>query len=309
MPPLRFILDTDMGTDVDDALALAFAIRHPDLELAAVTTVSGDTVRRALIARKLLRIAGRDGIEVAAGERGTQSDPRRSPENGLEDEYLGDTAGLDLPLSPRGGVQLLIDECRGDTEVAAVGMQSNIAAAVRRDASFAASVPRLTLMGGVFAPTPFLGRILPPTIDHNLNVDQDASLVALNAGIPALWVPGDVTMSAWLTAAHVDRLRKGDALCRELARQIDWWTPRQRTLGRGAVPDEYACLLHDPLAVACMIPDGRRFVRSYRSNVSVAMLRNHVRTFIDPLEGHPAEIVHALDAPAFADYWTEVVLG
>lgn len=231
--PTSFILDTDIGTDVDDALALAFALRHPDLDLRAVTTVSGDTVRRARIAKKLLLLAGRDDIEVAAGERGEQSQPLRNPEAGHEDAMLGDVSG-DLPLSDRDAVTLLLDECEAHGyEVATVGMQSNIAAALERDASFAQMVPRLAVMGGVFAPVDFLGVTLPPSIDHNLNVDQPASLRALSAGIPTLYVPGDVTMGTWLTAAHLDQLRKGDALCRELARQIDIWTPRLHTTGRG----------------------------------------------------------------------------
>src|SRR4030042_122655 len=65
----RIILDTDMGTDVDDALALAFALRHPGIEIVAVTTVSGDTALRGRIAAKLLRLDGSADIEVAAGER------------------------------------------------------------------------------------------------------------------------------------------------------------------------------------------------------------------------------------------------
>jgi purine nucleosidase len=69
----RIILDTDIGTDVDDALALAFALRHPEVDLAAVTTVSGDTHLRGQIAAPLLALAGplagragRGDIEVAA---------------------------------------------------------------------------------------------------------------------------------------------------------------------------------------------------------------------------------------------------
>ena len=188
--PLPFILDTDIGTDVDDALALAFALRHPDLDLRAVTTVSGDTVRRARIAKKLLLLAGRDDIEVAAGGRGERSQPMRNPEAGHEDAMLGDVA-VELPLSERDAVTLLIDECEAHGyEVATVGMQSNIAAAMERDAGFAQTLPRLTVMGGVFAPVDFLGVTLPPSIDHNLNVDQPASLRALSAGIPMLYVPG-----------------------------------------------------------------------------------------------------------------------
>ena len=307
--PTSFILDTDIGTDVDDALALAFALRHPDLDLRAVTTVSGDTVRRARIAKKLLLLGGRPDIEVAAGERGEQSQPQRNPEAGHEDEMLGEVTG-DLPLSGRDAVTLLLDECEAHAcEVATVGMQSNIAAALERDASFAQTLPRLAVMGGVFAPVDFLGVTLPPSIDHNLNVDQPASLRALSAGIPTLYVPGDVTMGTWLTASHLEQLRKGDALCRELARQVDIWTVRLHASARGLVPPEYVALLHDPLTVACMVDAGRRFVTSQTVRVTVAMHHGHVRTFIDPAAGHEAEIITSVDAPAFADFWLATVLG
>lgn len=305
--PLPVILDTDMGTDVDDALALAFAVRHPGIDLRAVTTVSGDTARRARIAKKLLLLAGRDDIEVAAGERGVVSQSNRNPEAGHEDAMLGPDAAS-LPISPRDGVTVLLEMCAEEKiEVAVVGMQSNIAAALDRDPSFADDVARVAVMGGVFAPVQFLGVTLPPTIDHNLNVDQPASLRALNAGLPTLYVPGDVTMSTWLTTSHLDALVRGDALCRELARQIDIWTPRLHATGRGIIPAEYVALLHDPLAVACMVD--RRFVTSETMRVTVAMHRNHVRTFIDPADGREAEVVTSVDAPAFADFWLQTVLA
>jgi purine nucleosidase len=302
---VRLVLDTDIGSDVDDALALAFALRHPEIELRAVTTVSGDTVRRARIARKLTLLAGREDIEVAAGVRGEQSQPHRSAEGGHEDAMLGE-GGESIEISERDGVTVLLEECEAaPTEVAVVGMQSNIAAALERDPSFAESVERLAVMGGVFAPVHFLGETLPVTIDHNLNVDQPASLRALNAGFRSFYVPCDVTMGAWLTASHLDRLRSGDALCRELARQIDIYTPHLRTLGRGIVPEEYVCLLHDPVLVACVVE--RRFVTSERVPVTVALHKGHVRTFIDRADGIETEVITSLDAPGFADFWLETV--
>jgi len=300
---VSLILDTDIGTDVDDALALAFALRHPDIDLRAVTTVSGDTVRRARIAKKLLLLAGRDDIEVAAGERGQEN--RRS-EGGHEDAMLGDES-RDLPISERDAVTLLLEECAAHQyELATVGMQSNIAAALDRDPSFAADVPRLTVMGGVFAPVRFLDHDLPPGIDHNLNVDQGASVRALGAGLPALYVPCDVTMGTWMTAPQLEALRAGDPLCRELARQIDVFAPGWRASGRGAIPDEYVALLHDPLAVACIVD--RRFVTSMKARVTVAMHRGLARTFIDPADGHEAEIITSVDWKGFGAFWLDTIL-
>ncbi len=306
---ISMILDTDIGSDVDDTLALAFCLRHPELDLRAVTTVSGDTVRRAKIAAKVLRIAGRGDIEVAAGERGEQSQPHRSAEGGHEDDMLGGGADA-IEISDRDGVSLLLDECaEHHYAVATIGMQSNIAAALQRDRSFADDIGSLTVMGGVFGPVRFLENPLPPSVDHNLNVDQQASLLALNAGIGGIYIGCEVTFTTWLTASNLDALRKGDALCRELVRQVEVWMPRMHRGGRGVIPPEYVALLHDPLAVACMTEEGRAFVTIEQLPVTVAMHQGHVRTFIDPAAGHEVEVVRSVKMPEFADFWLRTVLG
>ena len=71
------ILDTDIGTDSDDAIALALALASPELEILAVTTVSGDTRKRAQIARRLLDLAGKTHVPVYAGCNVPRSSPPR----------------------------------------------------------------------------------------------------------------------------------------------------------------------------------------------------------------------------------------
>src|SRR5512133_3786107 len=67
MSGLPIFLDTDIGTDVDDAVALALAARSPELDLLGVGTVFGDVVLRAQIARTILGLAGDSRTPVAAG--------------------------------------------------------------------------------------------------------------------------------------------------------------------------------------------------------------------------------------------------
>src|SRR6266478_6152284 len=61
------LLDTDIGDDIDDALALALVLRSPEIELLGVTTVFGDTRKRAHLAAHVLQTFGREDIPVAAG--------------------------------------------------------------------------------------------------------------------------------------------------------------------------------------------------------------------------------------------------
>ena len=73
---MRLWIDTDVGSDVDDALAIAYALRHPALELVGVSTVFGDVALRARIAERLLALAGRADIPVVEG-LGAPLTPRR----------------------------------------------------------------------------------------------------------------------------------------------------------------------------------------------------------------------------------------
>ena len=65
--PVRIILDTDIGTDIDDAWALGLAMTSLEFELLAVTIADGDTAARARVACKLLHTADRGGVPVAVG--------------------------------------------------------------------------------------------------------------------------------------------------------------------------------------------------------------------------------------------------
>ena len=303
---MQLILDTDIGSDADDALALAFALRHPDIELRAVTTVSGDAVRRAYIAKKLLQLAGRDDVEVAAGDSSEYRDGGRNAWFGHEGEGLLEP-GETCAISPRDAVTLILEDTQRDPtiEIATIGMQTNIASAVARDPELPKRVRRLAVMGGVFAPVRFLGVSLEPTVDHNLNVDPSAAVRSLNAGFRTMYTPCDVTFGAWLERRHYDRLLAGDALCRALAQQLDLWSKFVRRRAGDRLPPDYIALLHDPLTVACMVD--RRFVKSTTMPVTVALHHADARTFIDPAAGAPAEIITSVDAPAFADFWTDTV--
>jgi purine nucleosidase len=65
------ILDTDIGTDVDDLLALVLLAKAAEIQFCGVTTVHGDTILRAKIARVACDLLGRREVAVAAGESNT----------------------------------------------------------------------------------------------------------------------------------------------------------------------------------------------------------------------------------------------
>jgi purine nucleosidase len=69
------LLDTDIGSDIDDALALAYLLEEGRCELAGITTVTGDTTKRAALAQMLCDIAGQPAIPVHCGTSTTLRRP------------------------------------------------------------------------------------------------------------------------------------------------------------------------------------------------------------------------------------------
>ena len=74
------LVDTDIGDDIDDAIALALILQSPEIDLQGISTVYGDTRQRARLAQYLLHVFGREDVCVAAGvEAPIQPRHRPSP--------------------------------------------------------------------------------------------------------------------------------------------------------------------------------------------------------------------------------------
>ena len=54
----KVILDTDIGTDIDDAVCLAYLLAQPECDLIGITTVTGEPLKRAQMASAQCRVAG-----------------------------------------------------------------------------------------------------------------------------------------------------------------------------------------------------------------------------------------------------------
>jgi purine nucleosidase len=223
-------------------------------------------------------------------------------------EGVGLPAGREVSIDPRHAVDVLLDLSREPDPpvVATVGMQSNVAAAVTRDAAYSDRVPLLAVMGGIFRPFDRYGIRLEAG-DHNLVCDAEASAVSLGAGFPILYVPLDVTFRVALRTPHLERLRGGDALCRALADLCDVWGPVMRARTVGPIPDDVVAVLHDPLTVACVAT--RAFVTVETWPVRVVVADGVPRTVVDPEHGRPAEVVTEVDVDGFVEHWCAVVTG
>ena len=74
----KVLLDTDIGSDIDDAVCLAYLLSHPDCELLGITTVTGEAEKRASIASVLCKVAGKD-IPIFPGVETPLLIPQKQP--------------------------------------------------------------------------------------------------------------------------------------------------------------------------------------------------------------------------------------
>lgn len=252
----RIVLDTDMGSDVDDALCLALALASPEIELVAVTCVGREARLRAQVARRLLELAGRGDVPVHAGCRVPLLGGDGFNWFGIEGEGILDALD-DVAPSDEHAVDAL-GRLFGepDLELLAVGPLTNLAVALAKDPGLAGRIPRLTVMGGHLRKAEYGGHVFAPGVDYNLCSDPHASLVALRAGLPVRLVTADVTLRVWITADELARLEgRGTPFHAALARAVRAWTPIQKRIFHRAgcdVDDDNVAFLHDPLALACL---------------------------------------------------------
>lgn len=219
------VLDTDLGTDVDDLLALVLLARAPEVSLAGVTTVYGDTVLRARLARRVCDLLGVD-VPVAVG-RGEPLSGRAVWWPGHEGRGVAGLDRVDVEGAPD-AVGFLLGA--GEIEVCAVGPLTNLAAALRADPGWARRVRHLYVMGGDFTG----GRA-----EHNVSSDTVAAREVFASGIPITVAGLDVTTRLPYGPAELDRISApGGELADLIIDQTRrWWD----FLGRDSNP-------HDPLA-------------------------------------------------------------
>jgi len=193
------ILDLDVG--VDDAVALALAIHSPELEVRAVTTVSGNvhvdkTSKNAL---KVLEWFGITNIPVAKGMTRPLLRELRIAEEYHGRDGLGDSR-LPEPktrLDSRHAVDLLTEEISrvpvGSLTLIATGPLTNVAAAFRKEPSLPSRLQELIIMGGAYGTTPYGVGNDTPVAEFNISADPEAAKIVFNSGAKLTAVGLDVT--------------------------------------------------------------------------------------------------------------------
>jgi len=311
---LPIILDTDIGTDVDDALALAFAAHSTELDIRGVTTVGPNPERRARIARKLLNKMGLDSISVYAGNAFSMPNEFMDRVLAGYEKILFGHEGCDfieteqdgLPVAKEHAVDFIIKLLKSsDTRitVVAIGPLTNIADALRREPSITKRIERIILMGGSVTPGDILKKEgwldkLPACQkacwEYNMNSDKTASEVVLKAGIPLLVVPAEITYRTWLTEDERRQLKQSQKLQGDyLNSMCDYWVKSFREELPNSINKVAQIYLHDPLTVATAFR--KDFVTIEKMHLAPGYECGIFRTLREENKPANAEVVTDLD--------------
>ncbi len=245
----KIIIDCDPG--IDDALALAFAAGHPELDLRGITTVAGNvgldkTTANALRVRDFV---GMPDVPVLAGCPRPLLRPPLHARDVHGDSGLGAASIPAASSGPADGhaVDFLASATAaepGQITLIAIGPLTNVALALRRYPELVSQVRNFVIMGGS------AGRgNVTPAAEFNIAADPEAAAIVFGAGWTVTMVGLDVTLQARATAAVRDRMRGLGRLADELVLPS---LAGYRNVSRGPGPESGGGgpAVHDVCAVA-----------------------------------------------------------
>ena len=252
----KVILDTDIGTDVDDALALSVLLGSQSVDLLGITTVYGDTQLRSKIAMHICDLVDRSvdtyvgeslpisGREVwMSGEEGKnyKNLNRFNPESQHAVEYLVET----ITSNPN------------SIDIIAIGPLTNIARAIQESKNFAQNVKRIWIMGGDFTQS---------KVEHNFKCDIDAAKIVLESRIPISILDLPSSQRTIIRTEEIEQISRapqiGPLLHSEIMswiqpRNQDWTTPHDPIAALALLAPEF--FETSPAGEVRINPDGMSF--------------------------------------------------
>jgi len=238
--PIPVLFDTDIGTDIDDALSLVYLLRHPRCELLGVTTVTGEPVRRAMLADAICRRVGREDVPIHSGA----ADPiliGQMQKVAQQAEVL-DQWPHRTQFAANTAVGFLRETIRrrpGEITLLATGPLTNIGLLFRLDPEIPRLLRSLVLMNGLFFTIP-MPRWSGPR-EWNAYGDPHATAIVYGAPDLNVYAVGlDVTTRCVMPATECRERLKGEAFDLVADAAEVWF--RQYP----------AICFHDPLAAAAI---------------------------------------------------------
>lgn len=251
MAKRKMILDLDTG--VDDALAIAYALADPEVDLIGIVSSYGNNLLDVCAENslKLLELLGHTDIPVFKGLPYSCTtdhfDVMQVSKDIHGDNGIGD---VELPapsraLEEQSGVDFYIEAAHKygkDLIIIPTGPMTNLAAALKKDPDIANLIGNVTFMGGALT----VEGNVTPVAEANINQDPKAADEVMKSNLPLTMVGLDVTLRTLLTKNETKQWRElGTASGKAFADITDFYIDAYYNLDI----DKRGCALHDPLAV------------------------------------------------------------
>lgn len=243
------LLDTDIGTDVDDAFALALVLASPELDLRGVTTVGSEPRTRARIVCRFLSATGRRGIPVAAGAA-----PQPAEDIEKQGRYANPAGGrrprMSQPVKET-AVEFLYQQLKArqsELTLLTIGPLTNIARLLHQHPDCKPWIQRIVMMAGSVR-VGYNGKA-PPQVEWNIKCDIKAAQTVFTSGIPLVAAPLDATTMLKLGEARRRRLFQAETRLTEQIQALYrlWNQPTPTLFDPVAVMlcfDERLCMMED----------------------------------------------------------------
>lgn len=274
MKKIPVIIDCDPG--VDDALALMMAFAKKELDIKAITSVSGNVGIEYTThnARLVAGILGMD-VPVAMGAAKPIIAPKRFADKTHGSDGFGGASSLFdenhlAPLSDKNAVELMADVLRNSEEkvtIIAIGPLTNIAVFLMAHPELKDKIEMLSIMGG----STTVGNTAPK-VEFNFMVDPHAAHVVLNSGLKIVLAGLNVTLQAYVTDEDIERLDgRGTEVAKVAAKILAAYKANDPAL-------------HDPVSVLALTnPEIMKFEDMYM-NVETSGIYSSGMSFTDERE-------------------------
>jgi purine nucleosidase len=237
------LLDTDIGNDIDDALALAYLLQQPKCELIGITTVTGQPETRAALADAVCQAFGRDDVPIHPGAAEPIEIPQKQQDvpQAAVLEHFSHRGDWSSRAEAIGFMRDTIRAHPGEVTLLSIGPLTNVGLLFEAAPDVPAMLKKHVMMGGLYRGTlPRYGRI-----EWNASGDPHATARVFEASTSLYCVGLDVTTQCTLSAADFRERLNTDAMqiVREMA---SIWFDQVR-------PE---ITFHDPLAAASIFEPG-----------------------------------------------------